>query len=235
MSSSLFLSIILLAQSVFSANEIGPTAPVSISSERSYQLARTCAACCLWYIGVYPPGFQGYYDLAIALSCGATARNGCYCKADYASSASAYISSCVSGECAAIGDVTKDLKTMMDLYNGYCKTANVEVSTTPVELAASTGAAPSTKGSATRTSVVPTGVQRKALSSSNSQPVATSNPAAGTTGTSTNSSALGKSDVIAIGVGLGIGVPSLLLGLATFCVQMRRRKQRIEKEGLLDR
>lgn len=238
MSPSLFLSITLLVQLVFAANEIGPTAPVSIYAESSYKLARQCSACCLWYIGDYPPGTQGYYDLAIALSCGAGALNGCYCKADYASSASSYISQCVSDECSAIGDVTKELKTMMDLYDGYCKTANVEVTTTtPVELAASTGA-PSTEGPSTKVAIITTGVQRDALLSSNSlHLIGTSSPstAASTTGASTNTSALGKSDVIAIGVGLGIGVPSLLLGLATFCVQMRKRKQRIEKESLLER
>lgn len=142
----------------------------------------------------------------------------------------------VSDKCAAIGDVTKELKTMMDLYDGYCKTANVEVTTTPIELAASTGA-PSAEGPSTKILIATTSVQRKALSSLNSQVLATSgaSTAASPTGTSTNTSALGKSDVIAIGVGLGIGVPSLLIGLATLCVQMRKRKQRIEKERLLER
>lgn len=242
---SLFLSIILLLELAFAANEIGPTATVSISSQPSYILGRTCAACCLWYIGDYPPGTRGYYDLATALSCGAGAVNGCYCKADYASSASSYVSSCVSSRCSAIGDVTKELNTMMNLYDGYCRTANVEVSTTPIELAASIEAASkraisteaaSTEAPLIRISIITTSFQRSVFLSSISQPFETSTPsiAASATGTSTNTPALGKSDIVAIGVGLGIGIPSLLLGLATFCVQMRKRKQRIEKEGYMN-
>lgn len=224
---SLFLFIILLAELALSANEIGLIATVSISSQSSYILGRTCAACCVWYNGGYPPDTQGYYDLAVALSCGADAVNGCYCKVDYASSASSCVSSCVSSRCSAIGDVTKDLETMMDLYDNYCKTANVEVSITPTAIAASTEAASkraistgaaSTEGPLTRISIITTSFRRDVWISSIAQLFQTSSPsgAASTTGMS-NSPVLGRSDTVPIGVGLGIGVSSLLLGLATFC------------------
>ena len=181
MSLSFFLSIYFLVQLVSSDSKIGPTAVVSIYSESSYVLGRECATCCLWYNGDYPAGTRGYYDLAIALSCGAGAMNGCYCKADFASSASSYISACVSDGCSAIGDVTGEVKTMMDLYDGYCKTANVDVSTTaPIEPAASTAAASTAATSTAATStaaasteegglatkiptIITTGVQRNLL------------------------------------------------------------------------
>lgn len=250
MSLSFFLPIYFLVQLVSSDSKLGPTAVVSIYSESSYVLGRECATCCLWYNGDYPAGTRGYYDLAIALSCGAGAMNGCYCKADFASSASSYISACVSDGCSAIGDVTGEVKTMMDLYDGYCKTANVDVSTTaPIKPAASTAAASTAATSTAAAStdegglstkiptIITTGVQRNALASSSSQPLRASSgstTAASTTQASANAVALGKSDIIAIGVGLGVGIPSLLLGLATLCVQIkRRRKQKIENDGYL--
>ncbi len=164
--SSFFFFIILLIPLISSAGDTDPVAAVSIYSDISYQSGRTCSTSCLWHRGPfrqYNPG----HDLAIELSCGVAAVNGCYCKADFASSASSYISSCVSKGCSNVESVNEEIKTIMALYDGYCKTANVEVvtTTTSAELVVATA-----DSSATMTWTSATGVLQNLLISSSPHP-----------------------------------------------------------------
>jgi hypothetical protein len=234
MSLSSLLSLVLLTTTLVSAAN-GPTAPVSIFYESAYVTARPCAAFCLWDTIFHS------IDVANALSCGDSAINGCYCQADFASSASSYVSSCIRKGCANLEGVTEEVQTMMALYNGYCQTANADgvITAAVVESVAATE-----KSSSTRTvSLKPaTGGNQNALASPTSSP--SSVPTEGVSGQFTAGSGteapanktdgLGRSDVIALGVGLGVGVPSVLVALATFCVQMRKRKQRMEKERFVN-
>lgn len=230
-SSFLFL-ISLLAYAVSSAGKNGPTATVSIESDLSYITGRECAVGCLW--NEYH--ILGSPDLSYELSCGETAINGCYCKTDYASSATSYISNCVSTGCSDLQDVSGEVKTIVDLYNGYCETANAR--TTAAELPNAI------ESPSTDTLVLSTGARRtllptssallpagksnpSALASSNSSPTGRSGPSAAesTTEASPGSGGLGESDVIELGVGLGVGIPSLLLVLVGLWLQIKKWRQ----------
>jgi hypothetical protein len=167
MSSFFFFIILLLIPLISSAAETDAVAAVSIYSDISYQSGRTCSTSCLWYRGPFRQYNHGH-DLAIELSCGVAAVNGCYCKADFASSASSYISSCVSKGCSNLESVNEEIKTIMALYDGYCKTANVEVvtTTTSAELVVVATA----ESSAMMTSTSATGVLQNLLISSSPHP-----------------------------------------------------------------
>ena len=237
-SSSFLLSISLWIYAVSSANKNGPTATVSIADDLSFVTGRQCAVGCLW--GEYHI-LSIDYDLGFELSCGDDAINGCYCKADYASSATSYISNCVNTACSDLEDVTGEVKTIIDLYNGYCETANVDPRTTAAELPTTT------EGPSTDTLALATGEARRSLlptssafpvgkfsppasASSNSPPTVKSSPSAAESSSTkaspgSGSGGLGESDVIELGVGLGVGIPSLLLVLAGLWLQIRRRRR----------
>lgn len=195
----------------------GPLAPISVYKVPAYSTAKPCAAGCLVYNGQYPCGFHaGYHDLGKDLGCECNPINACWCSAGIQSAATSYISSCVSAGCSKYGNVEGDVTSMLDLYGGYCATANVEISSKPAANNAVTTPAAATSSARTTTGAA-------AL-----DPTA----ATGETPTSTKALAaeegkddgLSKSDIIALGTGLGVGVPSLLIGIIALLFQLRRRK-----------
>lgn len=240
--SSFLLPVFLLLHAVSPAAKNGPTATVSIVDDVSYITGRECAVGCLW--NQYH--VLGDDDLGNELSCGTYgAVNGCYCETDYASSATSYVSDCVTARCSDLQDVTGEVKTILDLYNGYCQTANADPRTTAAELPAATeDPSTDTLGLATAarrtlfptsTALLPVGKSGpSALASSDSSPTGGSvlSAAESTTSASPGSGGLGESDAIELGVGLGVGIPSLLLVLVGLWLQIRRRRRnaRIEKE-----
>lgn len=183
-------------------------ASVSIASDRAYVTARPCAAGCLVYNGIWVCGLHsGYDDLAKELGCGCSPINACYCNADFASSATSYVSSCVSNACgSSVDDWREEAAAMLTFYNGYCATA--DITTTSGAWSQSGGAIQSSSSRAAPLTPVSTGSS-------------TANPGAVKP---ENDESLSKSDVIALAASLGVGIPGLLIAMVTLCVQLRKRR-----------
>jgi hypothetical protein len=201
----------------FAATTAGPLAPISIHSLQAYSTARPCAAGCLVFNGIWQCGVNGgYHDLGKDLGCNCSPVNGCWCSTGLQSSATSYISSCVSSACSKVGNVDGDIKSMLDLYGNYCATANVEVSSVPAQTAATT----TTPGVAT------TRATTKATGSTNL--IVTQAPSESTAQPGNEQKeedeGLSKSDVIALATGLGVGVPSLIVAVVALYIQLRRKK-----------
>lgn len=208
------------------ATSAGPDAYVSIAALPDWKNGHDCMAGCLWYNGIYANNpVVGGRDLGHGLDCGGdSAINGCYCRSDTLSTASAYISSCVSSACSNNG-VATEISSAMSIYDGYCATAAQEQSVTSEAAAAAAAATPTESVSAAAAST--TG--RSTTKDEPARQTGESAPPSSSSGDE-KKSGLDKSDLIALAVGLGIGIPSLLIGLAT-CIQMRRRK--IDRRSML--
>ncbi|KAH7020704.1 uncharacterized protein B0I36DRAFT_392793 [Microdochium trichocladiopsis] len=215
----------------------GPLAPVTVAvSNMAYSTARECARYCLEYGGIWHCGYNaGYYGLGSGLGCGCASTNGCFCNAAYATSATSYLSSCISAGCGRVVGTgwTSELNAMLGIYDAYCSTANVEqevVSWTPTATATGAGAGGANGGSATTAAVTGTRPTNTAAS-------ATSNPSTGETGNNGNGdkgSGLSQSDIVALAASLGVGIPSLLIAGITLCVQLRKKKRRAgERESAM--
>jgi hypothetical protein len=203
----------------------GPLAPVSLASSNSaYTTARDCAANCLEYRGIWVCGVNGgYFGLGEALQCGCASVNGCFCSTGYASSATAYLSSCVSSQCAEDNaGWTSDLQSMLGLYDDYCATANVEQATnaSPSTTAGGTESTGTAVPTTTGPSTGQTGTVARPSATSTTSP-------AGQTGSAAaeESDGLAKSDIIALAASLGVGIPSLLIAALTLYVQIRKRRR----------
>jgi hypothetical protein len=193
---------------------LGPLGRVSISSLQAYSTARPCAAGCLVFNGDWVCGVHGgYHDLGKDLGCGCSPNNACWCSVGLP--AASYISSCVSAGCSKFGNVDGDIKSMQDLYGGYCATANVEQSSVPAQTTAAT-TTPAQATSKPKSEVA-------ATYTPNATPEPTKVPEAAKEGGEDDG--LSKSDLIALGTGLGVGVPSLIVGGSSYA----RRKTRWER------
>lgn len=115
---------------------------------------------------------------------------------------------------------------MLSLYDGYCATANVELTTTsrirPV--------ATNTKAATTAGTNPTPGPGAGAGSNSDGVPVETNPPTPSGTGTRTadtnEKNGLSQSDIVALAASLGVGIPSLLIAAITLWVQLKKRKRR---------
>jgi hypothetical protein len=221
------LAILLPTLSLIKAEdtESGPLADVTIYTELSYSTARACAAGCIWYSGVWACGYNaGYYDLNMELGCGCDAINACYCSKGLGSSATSYIQSCVSTECSGVGNWEDEVTSMLNLYDGYCKTANQEVASASATSAADSSAPTSSSTTRSGISTSPTAttggkaneVTASATSTSTTSTSATSKPDA--------DEGLSKSDIVALAASLGVGIPSLLIGAIALWIQLKKKK-----------
>jgi hypothetical protein len=206
---------LLLAQFVIGATPSGPTAVISIRSASAFATMKPCARKCLSYEGVYYCGLAGYSDLGTNLGCGCSPQNFCYCDVKAAASASSYISSCVNGGCGT--DFPAEVTSAISLYDGYCATANVAAQTTVQDTSKSSITSISVTSLKTSPANTVVGEQAQTTSVTTTQDSGTA---------SSEKKGLSQSDVIAIGVGLGVGVPSLVLGIATFCLARRKKDER---------
>lgn len=136
------------------------------------------------------------------------------------SSATSYLSSCISAGCAnGVNDWTTDLSSMLGLYDSYCATANAAIVTTvPATITDASSSAPSgtSKGQGN------TGAPKTETGTETTS--ATTAPSSDKAG-----GGLSQSDIVALGASLGVGIPSLLIALLTLWVQLRKRKQKAEK------
>ncbi|KAK0704022.1 hypothetical protein B0T26DRAFT_597121, partial [Lasiosphaeria miniovina] len=197
----------------------GPEAPVSMGKSDVFSSARKCAQGCIIYSGWAACGVNaGFKDLGVALDCGCSPTNDCYCSKDLASSATEYISSCVSAHCTGVVDTwPAEVTRMLGIYDGYCATANAAAATT------STPAITSSSGTAATTQSGP-GKGTTALQTSPAGSSANPTQAAG--GAESDKKGLSQSDIIALAASLGVGVPSLLIAAATLWVQLRKKKKK---------
>ncbi|KAK4159920.1 hypothetical protein QBC43DRAFT_221042 [Cladorrhinum sp. PSN259] len=201
---STVLAPILLSGIVRAATTNGPLAGVTIYAETAWSTARRCAAGCIKYKGDLPCNVVGYYDVGVFLGCGRCDQiNACYCSAGLGSSATSYLSSCVSNGCKGVDTWEDELTSMLGIYNNYCATANVAPTSTsrkPLTVTTNTPAAQQTTG--TVTTPADKGAEEK--------------------------DGLSKSDIVALAASLGVGIPSLAIAGLTLWIQLRKRK---EKEG----
>ncbi|KAK1965615.1 hypothetical protein LY78DRAFT_91867 [Colletotrichum sublineola] len=199
----------------------GALAPVTLHSEIAYSTARACAANCLVYNGIWQCGVNaGYQDLGVALQCGCQSINGCYCNTALGSSATSYISSCISKGCSKVDNWSVDLTSMLNLYDSYCATANVAVveaqATTTIEGSASSPTvANAAKSSNIGQSAQTSGSIATGTASTSVQQTAAANEDAG----------LSKSDIVALAASLGVGIPSLLIAALTLYFQVRKKRR----------
>ncbi|KAH7400635.1 hypothetical protein DE146DRAFT_631733 [Phaeosphaeria sp. MPI-PUGE-AT-0046c] len=103
---------------------------------------------------------------------------------------------------------------MLDLYDGNCATANVEVSSAPAQTIAGMTIPATAASKATinmKVSSILTGAT--APFESTTQPV----------GKKEEDEGLSKSDIIALATGLGVGVPSLVLAFVALHIQLRKK------------
>jgi hypothetical protein len=212
----LFVAILLFLTTAEAATTLGPLAPISIRSLQAWSTARPCAAGCLAYNGVWACGVNaGYHDLGSDLGCGCSPINACWCSAGLQSSATSYISSCVSAGCSKLGNVDGDIKSMLNLYGGYCATANVEVSSEPAQTVVTTTQPTQTLSSKAATK----GIETTSPTAADDTSESTTAPAE-----DKEDEGLSKSDIIAMATGLGVGIPSLVIGALALWFQLRRRR-----------
>ena len=217
---------ILLAVAAAAETTNGPLAAVSIWSDIAWSTAKRCAADCIAYDGVFRCGVNaGYYDLGIELGCGCASINGCYCNTGLANSASAYLSTCISGGCAENDPGwTTDLNSMIGLYDAYCLTANVAASTTAATTMSDATAA-TTNTDETNATGTGASTPGSRASTTASQTATSSQPTSADSQKSPDDG-LSRSDIVALAASLGVGIPSLLIAAITLCVQLRKRKKR---------
>ncbi|KAK2043358.1 hypothetical protein LZ31DRAFT_566602 [Colletotrichum somersetense] len=182
----------------------GALAPVTLHSEIAYSTARACAANCLVHNGIW--------------QCGSI--NGCYCNTALGSSATSYISSCISKGCSKVDDWSVDLTSMLNLYDSYYATANVAVVEAQATTTIAGSASSPTVASAARSSDIgqPTLTSGSVISGTASAHAQQTAAAEGDTG-------LSKSDIVALAASLGVGIPSLLIAALTLYFQIRKKRR----------
>ncbi|KAM7200021.1 hypothetical protein V8F33_004195 [Rhypophila sp. PSN 637] len=223
----LLLAISLGGRQLANAAEItaGPEAPISIDYQPPWSSARSCAAGCLKYNGVFGCNNAGFNDLGAALGCGCRASNNCFCSAKFASSVTSYIVECVSTNCDGIQDWADEATSMLGIYGDYCATANVAVSTEGFSFASTMPTETGKGGGSNPTrAATKTGSPGQGAASTSTE---TGTPAGSGTGEGENKKdGLSQSDIVALAASLGVGIPSLLVAIITLVVQMRKRKNK---------
>ena len=179
---------------------------VSIDSDPGYVTERACGQSCLYDFGG---------DDVVFLGC--AGENGCFCRADFGTSVSSFLNSCVGSKCStdSIPNTAAEITTAISIYNHYCSTAIgaafVSLSTAAATTGPTISSPPMTVATTTNTGVAETAQGSSDASSTTGQ----STPAQTNSGTPPTSSpgGLSQSDKIAIGVGLGMGLPTIVIGL----------------------
>ncbi|KAK4221184.1 hypothetical protein QBC38DRAFT_141800 [Podospora fimiseda] len=225
MTRQIISSLILFLPSVLgAATTNGPLAYVSLDADIAYKTARACAAGCLIYNGGIPCNAGSFkWDIGVFLGCGRCGQiNGCYCSSALGSSATSYISSCVSSKCIGVDSWEDEVTSMLNMYNGYCATANVAPTTTTrppytgatIPPQATTPAA----GSGPKTSL-PTETDVSGAA-------ATPPPSSEKSTEEESKDGLSKSDIVALAASLGVGIPSLAIAGITLWIQLRKKKNK---------
>ena len=219
--------LLLLSYLTVAATTLGPLAPLTIHSLPTFSFARPCAAACLVYRGRYLCEYNpSHHDLGVDLGCGCYPNNACYCSDGYQSSATSNISSCVSAKCSTLGNVESDVTSMLELYGGYCATANVETGNAPK----STYAVTTTAGE----TLIETGTRlREEISGTPAETDVSSTKTTEVGGEANENEGLSKSDIIALATGLGVGIPSLVVGVLALWFQLRKKREKQQSDIMI--
>jgi hypothetical protein len=182
------------------------TQDVSIYSDPGYVTERACGQGCLYYYGVD--------DLASFIGC--ATENGCFCRADFGTSVSSFLNSCVGSRCStdSIPNTAAEITTAISIYNHYCSAAVGAAFVGLSTAAVTTGPAVSSPSMTVATTT------NAGVAETNSGTPLTSSPGG-----------LSQSDKIAIGVGLGTGLPSIAIGLWGIYWAIKRQKRSASKKG----
>lgn len=110
------ISHFLILLSIFSLPGTYADGTVSLTNEPAFSSVRNCVQDCLncneyWYQNC--PG--GAIGILYFLTC--NNLDSCFCRTDFESSVSSYLTSCINEQCST-HDI--DLSAGMSLYNGYC-------------------------------------------------------------------------------------------------------------------
>ncbi|KAH0536056.1 hypothetical protein FGG08_007037 [Glutinoglossum americanum] len=179
---SLRLAIVVLATVthalLVSGAGLQPELTASIVSTTEYLLQLSCVQNCIWHQGAYD-------DVVDYIGCGHPYLNGCVCSSDLASSATSFLSSCISASCVSKPDA---ITHALSVYSVYCN------------------------GDA---SVLTTSDSGRTLTTSTTNPTATTlSTRTSTSTTSAPQEGLGPAAKAGIGTGVGAGVVLLLAAIA---------------------
>jgi hypothetical protein len=112
----------------------------SIQSYPAYVSQSSCVQECVW-----SPSRSSFDDLMPGMGCGPPWDNACLCNADLASTAGAFLSTCVASKCS-VGDDAPQVTAAIGLHGSYCSAAGLPIplalataQTTSTELSQSTG------------------------------------------------------------------------------------------------
>ncbi|CAG8979072.1 hypothetical protein HYALB_00000201 [Hymenoscyphus albidus] len=223
----------------------------SITSQSEYIVARDCVKGCLWLD-------ESGNSLPGTLGCGIfPIYDECICNANLASSADAYLSSCVLSKCSNSADV----KTAISVYSGYCAAAvgpaNAAAQTTTlgggggvlptqtnvnVITATATPTSRVTYSSAESTSPIPPLSRSSPSSISPSGTLVNMFTTSWITPSPTNTDAsaangggdgIPKADKITIGVTVGLGIPSLAIAVVMLILAWKQRQDKKKKTAIL--
>lgn len=227
-SRSAIWNLLLLLATMATASSL--TATVSVNEDAAWITERACGQKCVWI----DSGHIGapYPDIVMHLNCGSPYLNACFCRADFGTSATTFLSSCVSSRCESdgINDYGTELFSALSIYSNYCSTAAGVVFAAPSVDVTSASSISATAGSASasvRTTATSTASSTSSRDNSASQTSGSGAPAQ-TSGqgssTESSSSGLSTSAKIGLAVGLSVGILAIILGVGAFIWHKRRKR-----------
>jgi hypothetical protein len=204
------------------------TATVSVNEDAAWITERACGQKCVWI----DSGHLGapYPDIVMHLNCGSPYLNACFCRSDFGTSATTFLSSCVSSRCESdgINDYGTELFSALSIYSNYCSTAAGVVFAAPsVDVTSASSITVSASSASVRTTATSTASSTSSRDSSTSQTSSSGAPAQ-TSGqgspTESSSSGLSTSAKIGLAVGLSVGILAIILGVGAFIWHKRRKR-----------
>ncbi|KEF54443.1 uncharacterized protein A1O9_09610 [Exophiala aquamarina CBS 119918] len=208
------------------------TATVSVNEDAAWITERSCGQKCVWI----DSGHIGapYPDIVMHLNCGSPYLNACFCRSDFGTSATTFLSSCVSSRCESdgINDYGTELFSALSIYSNYCSTAAGVVFAAPSVDVTSASAISTTENSisasaGTTTASTPSNTSSEGASAS--QPSNSGVPAQNidpSSSTESASSGLSNPAKIGLAVGLSVGILAIILGVGAFIWRKRHNRAR---------
>lgn len=202
------------------------TATVSVNEDPAWVTERACGQKCVWI----DSGHIGapYPDIVMHLNCGSPYLNACFCRADFGTSATTFLSSCVSSRCKTdgINDYGTELISALSIYSQYCSTAAGVVFAAPsvdVSSASITSATGTSTGSASGRSTAASTPSNTSASQTSDAGAPAQSSGQGSP-TETTSGGLSNSAKIGIAVGVSVGVLAIILAVGAFFWYKRRNR-----------
>ncbi|KAK5045525.1 hypothetical protein LTR84_009143 [Exophiala bonariae] len=200
------------------------TATVSVNEDVAWITERACGQKCVWI----DSGHIGapYPDIVMHLNCGSPYLNACFCRSDFGTSATAFLSSCVSSRCESdgINDYGTELFSALSIYSNYCSTAAGIVFAAPsVDVTSASSVSVSASSVSLRTTTTPTASSTSSSSGASAQNTGQGSPI------ESPSSGMSTSSKIGLAVGLSVGILAIILGVGVFI--WHKRGNRAQQKG----